>query len=199
VTEVYFNTTRATTFIRMGGTQLRATVPRGATSGKIKVVTQDGEVAFSPDPFIVQEGEVVATRLSYLRMTDLTPIETALTAAWNNAFASPSDPHSMQTLAKGYDPINLGSLSGVTIPPQKIDICMIPGDEFTPIAKGNAQLDFTSLSLAGLSSISNGGAPAFQNNDTQATFIANLGQLTVTGSFDLQQTCCMPSLTGCTG
>lgn len=198
VTEVLFNTTRATTVIPMGGTQIRATVPQNATSGKITVVAGDKR-ASSSRAFIVDEEGVVATRVSYLRAADLNPIETALAAAWNNAFASPSDPNSMQALAKGYDPIDLGNLSGGSIWSGNLDICVVPDDPYSPIAKGDAQLSFNSLSLAGLSSISNGGVPAFHNNDTQAVFTANLGQLTVKGSFNISQTCCIPSLLGCGG
>jgi len=194
VTEVYFNFTRANTVVHMGGKTIRATVPRGATSGHIKVVDDKGAEAVSSSEFVVEE--LAARRVTHLLAEDLDPNETAIVAAWNNLFVAGPDNLPAMT-KKDFDPVPLGSIDCGSVKKGSVDICEVPNDPYSPIGKDAARLELIKLSLCGLGSMTKGAAPVFHDNGAQVVFSVNLGTVKVDGRFKLTQECCIPTIIGC--
>ena len=64
ITGVRFNGTAATTFTSLSATQVRATVPAGATTGAVSVTTLGGIVS-SPTSFTVSTGGTSSTTVSF--------------------------------------------------------------------------------------------------------------------------------------
>jgi hypothetical protein len=191
--EVYFNVSRAINVTFLSSTTLRATVPQGATNGEIHVSCNNNE-ATSPGIFTVDDA--AALRITPVPQSELSDAEAAIIAAWNNLF-QPGEynlPNFVKT--RGYEPINLGNMSGGSIPESNIDICYVPGDQYSPIGASDASLTLNSLQVRGLSSMTNGGTPTFSGSD-QVTFTVNLGQLTTTGNYNISQPCCIPTIFGC--
>ena len=67
----------------------------------------------------------------------------------------------------------------------------------SPVGSADPSLNLTSMQFSGLGNIAQGGTPTFQNNDTVVILPAVVSNISVSGSFDMNQPCCTPALFWC--
>jgi hypothetical protein len=194
VNRVAFGTTNCTSFIHTSPVMISTTVPEGARTGNIQVWSSLGGHAVSNSPFIVTGN--VLRRHEEVDIAQATPLEAAIIAAWNALF-QPGPNNLPAYIQSHYANFGVPDVSGQDV--SNVDICIVPNDPYSPVGKGDPSLSLTSMQFSGLGNMAQGGTPTFQNNDAQVLLPVAVTNLTVSGNFSLNQTCCIPSIIGCSG
>lgn len=193
-TAVRFNNLPAARFMVQSDSIIVAVVPQNATTGII-TLTVHGSIARSPFPFTVTADEFV--RHDRLPASAANPFESAMIAAWNALFQQGPD-NLPEYIEQNYSTLSVPDVNGGALPTE-VDVCLVPNDPYSPIGKSAASLNLTHMSFSGIANIAQNGTPVFSNNDSVVVLPTQLNEIKITGSFAINQTCCIPSIIGCTG
>lgn len=194
VQQVAFNN-RAAIGPSVSTTAISARVPPGATTGSVTVRTPGG-IARSVTPFEVTDMQLV--RIERIAAEDANPFETAIIAAWNALF-QPGPNNLPDFVSKNYGSLSIQDVDGNDVDKKSLDICYVPNDPYSPVAKSDGSLSLQGMTMSGLGSMSQAGSIVFQDNDTIVKLPVSLGEVTVRGNFNIDQTCCTPTIVGCIG
>jgi hypothetical protein len=191
-TGVKFGTVFAKQWGKTSDTYIWANVPAGATTSRIYVSSSSHGPVASMMNFTVTPNVIMRTQR--IEATQATPLEQALISAWNALFqdGTLNSYISNHFATLGLADTNAGSVNNV-------DLCFVPGAETSPVPKTDAVLTLSGMTVTGLASIAQNGAPTFFANDSQLHLPATVSNLVVTGNFTVNQTCCTPLLFWCTG
>lgn len=124
----------------------------------------------------------------------MTDIQSLVDQAWAAAFVQNTpngvNPNWVPGILDNPANVKLADVSNVPDTSGQINLCTVPFDPNPPVAKGNAAVTCTGMTMAGLVKAT-GGTPVFAPDLSTVALPIGVNPLQINGSFRIDQTCCI--------